>query len=283
MYDPSQDPFFIHLPPELEPVRPFFLENVQPYITIDLEEQGHFDRLPTGYLDPQMRGDRLPLWASKVGGLPYLPRSLDYPCDRETGEYLMFLMQIHCSEVPSIPGFDFPTEGILQFFSGLNVPMCELSPQQHYIRYLPEINPDLTQLITDFSFLHEIWDHHEWYDGIYQPKFSINHNLFWEPRYYMEGFNVPDQFESLLEESFFDDWLYERSVEEGDITSSDCKLAGYPELHSYVQETLEDAQGRLLLEINHPCNCDDHFYFYIQPEDLKNHNFEAVESFFMRV
>ncbi|TVQ60306.1 MAG: DUF1963 domain-containing protein, partial [Spirulina sp. DLM2.Bin59] len=186
-------------------------------------------------------------------------------------------------EVPPIPGFDFPNQGILQFFSGLNVPMCELSPQQHAIRYFPEISQDPAELVTDFSNLQEIWDHHEWYDGIYQAKFSISYNLFWDYRYYMESLRVPEEFEPLLEECYFDDWLYERSIEEGDITSSACKLAGCPELHSYVQETIEGVKGRLLLEINHPSNCDDHFYFYIQPDDLKNRTFEAVESFFMRV
>lgn len=56
---------------------------------------------------------------SKMGGVPYLPKSMEYPAVRD-GEYkgkpLFFLAQLNFGTLPKIPGF--PTEGILQFFAG---------------------------------------------------------------------------------------------------------------------------------------------------------------------
>ena len=40
---------------------------------------------------------------------------------------------------------------ILQSYSGLDVPMCEVSPEQHRIPYFPEVSPDRNNLISDFK------------------------------------------------------------------------------------------------------------------------------------
>lgn len=59
------------------------------------------------------------VFSSKLGGVPYFPKSMKYPtvsggdCD---GEPLRFLAQLNFEELPKLPGF--PTEGILQFFAG---------------------------------------------------------------------------------------------------------------------------------------------------------------------
>ena len=47
-------------------------------------------------------------------------------------------------------------------------------------------------------------------------------------------------------------------------------------------ETVEQAQGALLLELNHPDACDDYFYFFIEVSDLANLDFSKVESYFRR-
>lgn len=56
---------------------------------------------------------------SKLGGVPYFPKSMEYPTVRE-GEYagkpLYFLAQLNFAVLPKLPGF--PSEGILQFFAG---------------------------------------------------------------------------------------------------------------------------------------------------------------------
>ncbi len=56
---------------------------------------------------------------SKMGGVPYFPKSMEYPAVREgehKGKPLFFLAQLNFGTLPKIPGF--PTEGILQFFTG---------------------------------------------------------------------------------------------------------------------------------------------------------------------
>ena len=56
---------------------------------------------------------------SKLGGVPYFPKSMEYPtvCEGEfAGKPLFFLAQLNFSKLPKIDGF--PSEGILQFFAG---------------------------------------------------------------------------------------------------------------------------------------------------------------------
>lgn len=56
---------------------------------------------------------------SKLGGVPYFPKSMEYPTVREgelAGRPLFLLAQLNFGELPKLPGF--PTEGILQFFAG---------------------------------------------------------------------------------------------------------------------------------------------------------------------
>lgn len=56
---------------------------------------------------------------SKLGGVPYFPKSMKYPTGRE-GEFkglpLRFLAQLNFGSMPKLPGF--PSGGILQFFAG---------------------------------------------------------------------------------------------------------------------------------------------------------------------
>lgn len=52
-------------------------------------------------------------WESKVGGLPYWPKELPWPCAPDGAE-LCFLAQINFAETPALD--PFPSKGILQFF-----------------------------------------------------------------------------------------------------------------------------------------------------------------------
>lgn len=59
------------------------------------------------------------VFCSKMGGVPYFPKSMKYPTvigGDSDGEPLRFLAQLNFEELPKLPGF--PTEGILQFFAG---------------------------------------------------------------------------------------------------------------------------------------------------------------------
>lgn len=56
---------------------------------------------------------------SKMGGVPYLPKGMEYPTVRKgehAGKPLYFLAQLNFGKLPKIEGF--PTGGILQFFAG---------------------------------------------------------------------------------------------------------------------------------------------------------------------
>lgn len=63
------------------------------------------------------RAEQLSVYASKLGGLPYLPKAHPYPMGK-SGAYenrpLRLLMQLNFSELPHVP--DFPETGILQIF-----------------------------------------------------------------------------------------------------------------------------------------------------------------------
>lgn len=56
---------------------------------------------------------------SKMGGVPYFPKDMEYPTVKEgelAGRPLFFLAQLNFGSLPKIEGF--PSEGILQFFAG---------------------------------------------------------------------------------------------------------------------------------------------------------------------
>lgn len=266
-------PLLRDLPANFEPLRPFLESNLQPYIKIHFAEAA-------AWLDSAWNGDPLEPWQSKIGGYPYLPEATDYPTDRETGEMMMFLMQVNCAELPIIDGVALPRQGILQFYSGLCVPASTLSPDHHRILYFPEIAYDKTNLMTDFSNLMEFACEQEWYEAIYPLSFSAQQDVFCTTREgYGKTFDVPEELNTLCRE--FDDWLAEDDAQ-ATIDRRINKLGGEVETHSYVSETVGDAKGQLLLELNHPDSIDDFFYFFIEASDLANLDFSQVESYFMR-
>jgi len=99
-------PLLRNLPNQFEPLRPFLESNLQPYAKI------HFGEV-VEWLESAWDGDPLEPWQSKIGGYPYLFQGTAYPTDRETGEMMMFLMQINCADLPIIDGFALPRQGIL--------------------------------------------------------------------------------------------------------------------------------------------------------------------------
>jgi uncharacterized protein YwqG len=265
-------PLLHDLPPRFEALRLFLEANLKPYVKI---LQGEIE-----WLDSAWDGDPLEPWQSKIGGHPYLPKGTGYPTDSETDEMMMFLMQVNCADLPIIDGFALPRQGILQFYSGLDVPMSVLSPDQHRILYFPEVMQDKNNLVTDFSFLANVALYGEWYQSVYPLTFSAQQDVFWEARRDTDNsLDIPEDLVELCSE--FGDW--NRGYEsDNEVERRINKLGGYAELHSYVSETLENAKGGLLLELQHEFNCDDFFYFFIEDSDLANLDFSKVESYFMR-
>lgn len=259
------------LPSQFQPLRPFLEAKLQTYIKIQVGER-------VQWLNSPWETDPLEPWHSKIGGHPYLPKGTAYPTDHSTGRMMLFLMQINCADLPIIDGFSLPRQGILQFYSGLNVPMCELSPEQHRILYFPEISQDRSELIADFSLLSEFAQWQEWYKEIYPLTFDTQQDVFFVDRHgYINTFDVPEELESLCND--FHVWLDE-TEDLGISDQRENKLGGEVEPNAW--ETVEYAQGELLLEINHPDACDDYFYFFIEAKDLVNLDFSKVESYFRR-
>ncbi|MGG6297017.1 hypothetical protein ACQ4M4_21690 [Leptolyngbya sp. AN02str] len=131
--------------------------------------------------------------------------------------------------------------------------------------------------MTDFSFIEQDSTIREFYPKVYPITFSASRDLFWESRY-REDIDKPENLAELCEE--FDEWICEYNYEQRtDELSS--KLGGYVNWHSDTDEIADRANGRLLLELIHPCNDDDSFLFFIPDEQLRDRNFRDVEFYFV--
>lgn len=131
----------IKLPLELEPYRQKIEATLKPYIQIKERANNNLD-----------------LWQSKFGGLPYLPKGIDYPTNSK-GEYLYLLAQINFSEVPNLE--NFPATGILQFYIlpyeyyGRDM-QAPITQEDFRVLYIPEITYDSNEIITNFDFLSKL-------------------------------------------------------------------------------------------------------------------------------
>ena len=60
--------------------------------------------------------ENLTIFDSKFGGIPYLPKDFEVPCDSSNHEQFALLAQINCAELPE--NNLYPKVGILQFWIG---------------------------------------------------------------------------------------------------------------------------------------------------------------------
>lgn len=97
------------------------------------------------------------LFDSKIGGIPYFPKNMEYPAGKVksfTGKPLVLLAQLNFSQLPHIQ--DFPTKGILQVFIaaddlyGMPAEYGEGLTKQNNFRiiYHEDIITDESQLMT---------------------------------------------------------------------------------------------------------------------------------------
>ena len=90
---------------------------------------------------------KLPLTASKFGGVPYWLPEMPYPVDNN-GDKLALLAQIDLAELPPLP--DFPEKGLLQFFisnddvAGLDFDN-PLSQTGWRVVYHASVNPNISE------------------------------------------------------------------------------------------------------------------------------------------
>lgn len=269
MDDPS---FLRDLPAQFEPLRSLLGANLVPYIKIQAgAEVGSLDWLNGG------TGDPLTVWQSKMGGNPYFPKDREYPTESDTGKVMPLLLQINCADVPPIAGFDFPQQGMLQFYLGFEPADASGTPGKYRVLYFPELSTDVQDLITDFSFLEIDYTIQDLYPEVYPITFAVSHDLFGESRP-VEAMDLPEELQELG--AAFDEWLGDY-LHETETRIRGSKLGGYVDLHSDTDEIAESANGRLLLELVHPSCCDDSFLFFIPDDQLRDRNFSQVEFYFV--
>jgi uncharacterized protein YwqG len=252
--------FLKNLPSEFEPLRAWLETHVESYISIQAEK--------VGKLRSDATGDPLSVWQSKIGGHPYFPKNCQYPQDQQLEKCMPLLLQIDCSEVPPIDGFDFPQTGILQFYLGFKP-----SDRKYSVLYFADITRDRNELLQEFQFIENRATIREIYDDVYQLHFSVKYDFFPAIVPYKKNIKIPENLIELYRD--FEDWLFDYRG----IQMRGSKMAGFPDFYGEADTILEKTQGRLLLELNYP-DRNDRFLFFIKDSDLKSRHFGAVEFFF---
>lgn len=252
------------LPQILEPLRDKIEPTVKPFIRI-VPQTASF---PT-------------LWESKIGGVPYLPLTNDFPRNEE-GQLLFFLAQINFSEVPTM--HPFPEKGILQFYindvDSYGLDFGKPFHQNNFrVLFFEEVEEDVTKMTTDFSFLDE-----REYDDLpiasnfsYPLKFEASRGTVPSSDYRFEallGFETFSQFGE-NQEIF---WKAYRETTK----NLGHKLGGYP---SFCQEDPRpDAEEayELLFQLDSDSNMECLWgdtgvgNFFITKADLEKRDFSKV-------
>jgi uncharacterized protein YwqG len=105
-----------HFPTALEPFRYQIELAIKPYLQVVRQES-----------------ECIKLTDSKLGGFPYLPYTLTYPCDQNQIP-LLFIAQINFAQTPPLE--NYPRQGILQFF------VSSIWHQECTVRYFPTPEPE---------------------------------------------------------------------------------------------------------------------------------------------
>ncbi len=200
----------LNLPEALEPYHEAIVNTIKPYLKIDIKPNS------------------TQWWQSKFGGLPYLPRTINYPTNQK-GEYLKLLAQLNFSEMPRLE--NFPAQGILQFYIDGNDALYGLdfnAPTNQdglKIIYFDKIVENVNNLVTDFYFLEE---HQE---TPIKGEFNLSFTHYYSPieiddaafHQYFPNFND----DGLLD--IYDNWFNQYFW----IDRNEHKLGGYP---NFIQE-----------------------------------------------
>jgi len=229
----------------------------------------------------------LDVWRSKVGGVPYLPKNIDYPRS-PTGRELQFLAQINFAEVPRLP--KFPDKGIVQFYIGDDdlyglQKRFRKGDDAYKVLYHPNFTRDPEFLVSDFSFLPEFE---------YSP---LSHRsapaaLHFEKKYLPvpENLDIPWELSEAFEELRVSSQAYLECLSDYAMKvsqESGHKIGGYPAL---IQDRGWDGRhNHLLLQLDtdYVKNENNDYVnlmwgdagigrFYISDADLMNLNFSNV-------
>ncbi|WP_027386365.1 YwqG family protein [Chryseobacterium gregarium] len=212
--------------------------------------------------------ESLQIHNSKFLGKPYVPKSMEYPKDKQNNPMILWA-QINFAETPEFA--DYPDHGILQFFVS-----ADWFDMDDYKVIFHESTSEEFQ--TDFSFLTE-----DMYEE--SPIYSEHKLIFKKETEYgsSEDFRFDMQFNGK------DHWDFYETLDKAQkklfdkILSGDGhKMGGYAyftqaDIRDYNEKLKQDV---LLLQID----TDEEIMFgdsgvanfFINPEDLKNRTFEKA-------
>lgn len=184
------------------------------------------------------------IFDSKIGGTPYFPRNMAYPCGKKgafADQPLSLLAQLNFEQLPQLP--DFPSKGILQFFIaadseyGISGGSGEQAMQQENFRviYHEKIITDPSQLLSAGEIPSYTGDGCEGlpFRGAYRltaqqpelmPLTSMDYRY---PEAFAEAFNAftDDPIESLYD---LDEDIIEPLYNSYDDNASSAAIGGYP-------------------------------------------------------
>ena len=178
---------------------------------------------------------------SRYGGSPDFPRDWQWP-QSDSGEPLLFLMQINLSEVPPFAGKELRESGILYLFMdrdeegySTNTPLFPLFPAYKRVFFYDGDFSELTCTAAPISFSHSLIAHHIYITtSIDFPEDATSFYNYGQPLYYegsafhkklsSSGLGIDEQSHHALQSD-----LWDISVIEGRYNKRLAgKLMGFP-------------------------------------------------------
>ncbi|MBQ9681836.1 MAG: DUF1963 domain-containing protein [Neisseriaceae bacterium] len=238
--------------------------------------------------------NKLPLTASKFGGVPYWDIKTPYPVDSQ-GNKMILLAQINFAEMPPLP--DFPQQGLLQFFMTRNVyemPFYDNPTQQKDWRVVYHTNIDeniqeKAVLSLNIPYTPQIFDEED--DGGFPV--DTQYQLIFKKTQIRIGMECVGFYKSLknaakevgiklnqkdLVDLVFDDKYYEQIKQHNvehliggypDFTQTDPREMRRYKKHSVLLLQIESDEGIMWGD----CGVGN---FFIKPDDLKKQDFSKV-------
>lgn len=222
---------------------------------------------------------------SKVGGIPYLPKSENYPLDKK-GKYMEFLAQINFSEMPNFE--DYPKTGLLQFFISFeNWGFNDYdNPLNNDIKIIYRENLD-KEAYSDYAFLNHIRikENSPISKSEYRMSFSNPIEEVASSRDYRSYENVNGQYQHYLNFDSYDEkkafelestyWKMFSSAGHkvggyADFSQQDPRFFKYQDYTELLFQLDSDSSTNILWGDNGIAN------FFIKKEDLKNRNFSNI-------
>ena len=242
--------------------------------------------------------ENLTIFDSKFGGIPYLPKDFEVPCDSSNHEQFALLAQINCAELPE--NNLYPKVGILQFWIGRDDLMG--LEDDYKVVYFENIDNTITkeEVLTKYKPLDpNNYDQYTPFDPTnaeFGLTFEKGISTITVTDYRFEDIVInaihelyPDEEVSKLYSDLGADvheYLY-TSVKE-----LNHAIGGYPNFTQYDPRGYNSEEGEqspydiMLLQVESEWKKDDDVEiiwgdcgvgnFFISEENLKNRNFEDV-------